>query len=624
MDFRSRRRLRRSPPPRGPGGDDLISALPDDMLLQILLCLRCTRAAACTGVLSRRWRGLWARLPGLTFRDVPAAVVKAALGCVPRRTSMSLLDVRLMRSVSKASRKLDDAHAKMLLRAAERLSPEELVFILPREIVFKPGPPVSIVMPCFRRATSIELDTGFLCVKPPQAGGKLPALERLSLSGNIVDIGAFLDRCPRLRLLRVTFREVEARSLQAALATLESAVALGLTVSLLGLECDQIKNWRRSVSGVSVASLLCAAARLSPQELIFTNNSFKHIFANLPSFHRATSAEMELRTFRFTQLPARDFSALERLCLRGCTIVNLVTMLALCPRLRVLKVMADRSARDVKINSESLQELDLSVYGVVKCQGLQIMTPLLKQLKLKVCSNPDLRVSISTPMVEKVSWLLTYSTESSLIFGFWSLQSMRLQTIGSYKYNDGVSSNQEEDACLRPPGCNVLSLYISAYLYDRLGAAMDFAPEMEKLPVANFTVLELHLNAMGHVLGGLLRHLLMMHQIQTATQRLKVFLWDWSRANCLENCPCDEPKNWRSQSISLTRLEEVEINNFRGRDREMDLVTVALRWAPRLKTMTIKLADETGIERCATNIYNICLAYPSVNCSVYCHSGRLV
>uniref|UniRef100_R7W0F2 FBD domain-containing protein n=1 Tax=Aegilops tauschii TaxID=37682 RepID=R7W0F2_AEGTA len=306
---------------------------------------------------------------------------------------------------------------------------------------------------------------------------------------------------------------------------------------------------------------------------------------------------MELRTFRFTQLPAREFSALERLCLRGCTIINLVTILALCPRLRVLKVMADRSARDVKINSESLQELDLSVYGVVKCQGLQIMTPLLKQLKLKVCSNPDLRVSISTtPMVEKVSWLLTYNTESSLIFGFWSLQSMRLETIGSYKYNDG----------------------------NRLGAAMDFAPEMEKLPVANFTVLELHLNAMGHVLGGLLRHLLMMHQIQTATQRLKVFLWDWSRANCLENCPCDEPKNWRSQSISLTRLEEVEINNFRGRGREMDLVTVALRWAPRLKTMTIKLADETGIERCATNIYNICLAYPSVNCSVYCHSGRLV
>ena len=68
------------------------------------------------------------------------------------------------------------------------------------------------------------------------------------------------------------------------------------------------------------------------------------------------------------------------------------------------------------------------------------------------------------------------------------------------------------------------------------------------------------------------------------------------QAKCLENCPCNEPKNWRSQSISLTHLEEVEINNFKGGDHEIDLVTMALRWAPRLKTMTIKLADETNIQ----------------------------
>ena len=61
---------------------------------------------------------------------------------------------------------------------------------------------------------------------------------------------------------------------------------------------------------------------------------------------------------------------------------------------------------------------------------------------------------------------------------------------------------------------------------------------------------------------------------------------------CLENCPCDEPKNWRSQSISLTHLEEVKIANFKGGERKMDLVTMTLRWAPRLKTMVVKLAYE--------------------------------
>ena len=114
--------------------------------------------------------------------------------------------------------------------------------------------------------------------------------------------------------------------------------------------------------------------------------------------------EMKLHTFRFTQLPAREFSALERLCLTGCTIINLVTMITRCPRLRVLKMMADRSAHDVTIHSESLQELDLSVYGDTKCQGIQIVTPLLKQLKLDVPSNSDRSVSILTTMVQMVSW----------------------------------------------------------------------------------------------------------------------------------------------------------------------------------------------------------------------------
>ncbi|KAL6639245.1 hypothetical protein ACP70R_022975 [Stipagrostis hirtigluma subsp. patula] len=50
---RESRRLRRCP-----DGADLISALPDDMLLEVLARLRCARAAAHTSLLSRRWRGL--------------------------------------------------------------------------------------------------------------------------------------------------------------------------------------------------------------------------------------------------------------------------------------------------------------------------------------------------------------------------------------------------------------------------------------------------------------------------------------------------------------------------------------------------------------------------------------
>ena len=53
------RRSRRS------GGEDRISGLPDELLHDILVRLRCARAAARTSVLSRRWRHVWAHLPEL-------------------------------------------------------------------------------------------------------------------------------------------------------------------------------------------------------------------------------------------------------------------------------------------------------------------------------------------------------------------------------------------------------------------------------------------------------------------------------------------------------------------------------------------------------------------------------
>ncbi|XBI13696.1 hypothetical protein VPH35_140403 [Triticum aestivum] len=195
-----------SPRSSGPGGLDLINDLPDDLLLLILARLGYVRTAARASVLSRRWCGLWTRLPTLVFRDVPFPSVESVLARVVSSGSasaVSLLDIRPPYRPFSAQAGEPCVRVSSLLRTAARLSPEQLVLAVPRgDDLYE-----RVELPGFQRATTISLYSSVF-VLPPATGELFPALTMLLLSGYASAAYSTLEdlvlRCPRLRLLRYT------------------------------------------------------------------------------------------------------------------------------------------------------------------------------------------------------------------------------------------------------------------------------------------------------------------------------------------------------------------------------------------------------------------------------------
>jgi len=207
-------RRRGAPPPPAPrrvtrsqSRVDRISALPDDMLLQVLTRLRCARTAARTALLARRWRRVWPGLLEVSFRGLAPDAIHEALARFTR-TSLEAIDIHVSRGTG--HRALDAGSVTSLLHAAAGRSPVKLALTIPVFLYF----PVDL--PRFDFATSIELDVWDVRFALP-AATEFPKLETLSLSGCIMDLAALVPRCPRLRVLSVrTPHEVDTITVHSA------------------------------------------------------------------------------------------------------------------------------------------------------------------------------------------------------------------------------------------------------------------------------------------------------------------------------------------------------------------------------------------------------------------------
>ncbi|CAN6170623.1 unnamed protein product [Urochloa humidicola] len=149
----------------GAGGEDRLSALPDDVLVLILLRLGTTAEAARTSALSRRWRRVWVLLPELRFHLAPDGhrirEVLLAPDVPPPLHRISVV----------TEDSAPDSLGAWLPDAARRLS-GDLVYhrIVPGKEDDEAGEGGAIQLPCFEKATGIEINLGFLGLDLPFTG----------------------------------------------------------------------------------------------------------------------------------------------------------------------------------------------------------------------------------------------------------------------------------------------------------------------------------------------------------------------------------------------------------------------------------------------------------------------
>uniref|UniRef100_A0ACD5XU69 Uncharacterized protein n=1 Tax=Avena sativa TaxID=4498 RepID=A0ACD5XU69_AVESA len=276
--------------------------------------------------------------------------------------------------------------------------------------------------------------------------------------------------------------------------------------------------------------------------------------------------------------------------------MNMVEMISRCPHLRVLEVRKCWGLHTVKVHSPTIEELVVDGW----LTNLDIVAPVLKQFRLQATMERYFSVLFSAPMAEHFSWSFSFHHQNIGIgeISLWCVRGLTLRTKESV---------------------HILQLDID-FAHEEFLVDSDLFQQIAPLP--EFSVLEIILGSYGHVFGAMMLDLL---GTCSAILKLKVIMRSRPRTQaCPPDCLCDESPNWRSQTIPLMSLEEIEIDGFHGTGHEVDFLKLLFRCATLVKRMTVRISrklfpSDIGYKE----MRNILEANPSVQCYVYRSSGWL-
>ncbi|CAL5077822.1 unnamed protein product [Urochloa decumbens] len=379
-----------------------------------------------------------------------------------------------------------------------------------------------------------------------------------------------------------------------------------LAASSVPLHCLFVAG-RRGAPAASVSDWLPAAAPRVASELTIVDigrersangggggeEAEESGVIELPCFEKATSIwfHFHLRSVGLSLPPAGVFARLTDLYLSGvwfigaCDLGEAVSS-ARCPCLQKLTLQDAWELHNLVIHSDSLK-----VVVLMKLRGLQqltVMAPALEELSVMqsfVCDQtqqPVAIASISAPQLKLLMWVDVYDPSSVHLGEMEQLKS--LSTIFAV-----YGLEMLNDACLMFMSCVkvIESLTLTLGYMQEIN---DYQYLMEDLTILpEITSQHLIPRTNGHSFGACSFHVLRIcpgikQLIMDLSER---FIMEGQADECPPGCICGQPPNWKTEELTLNCLHEVEIQEFRGSEHELDFVKRLFSWATALKRMAV-------------------------------------